>query len=336
MYKQCLRCSYVRKRIETAPETECPNCGTVYAKFEANGRKGAIPVPVAEIGESNIPLPNGAGKKLLKWQKYLIYAVLIGVAFAFFAHNHNIVGWLVIGVVLVFRSIANHSRDIEASGHEFRKLPLAQREAIIKEAGNPEWRMQKLMNLPDFAVSDYLFDSGIALDTSRSALYLFNPADMKGRIVKHSDIVSGEVIEDGITVTKTESSGIGRAVVGGVLFGGAGAIVGAVTAGRESVSSKKVTRISLRLMLQDPTRPVFESIFSKQDDAIHWLGVVESLIKKADIERQRNVNQGPKSTPEQPKLLVADEMLKLYELHKSGVLTAEEYQAQKNRLLTAG
>ena len=36
MGKKCLRCSYVRQPTDTAPEYECPNCGVVYAKFEAS------------------------------------------------------------------------------------------------------------------------------------------------------------------------------------------------------------------------------------------------------------------------------------------------------------
>lgn len=44
--------------------------------------------------------------------------------------------------------------------------------------------------------------------------------------IDYGDVISFEMIEDDETIT---SGGLGRAAVGGVLFGGAGAVVGAVT-----------------------------------------------------------------------------------------------------------
>ncbi len=34
MAKVCLKCNYERKPSELAPETECPQCGAIYAKVE--------------------------------------------------------------------------------------------------------------------------------------------------------------------------------------------------------------------------------------------------------------------------------------------------------------
>ena len=48
----------------------------------------------------------------------------------------------------------------------------------------------------------------------------------KARIYDYSEILSYEIQEDGETITK---SGLGRAIVGGVLLGGVGAIVGSVS-----------------------------------------------------------------------------------------------------------
>ncbi|HMJ49254.1 MAG TPA: hypothetical protein VK440_01605 [Burkholderiales bacterium] len=35
MLKVCIKCGYQRKPEDTAPETECPHCGAIYAKVEA-------------------------------------------------------------------------------------------------------------------------------------------------------------------------------------------------------------------------------------------------------------------------------------------------------------
>jgi hypothetical protein len=45
MSKKCLKCEYVRQPTDTAPDYECPNCGVVYAKFEAAMNQNAAPQP---------------------------------------------------------------------------------------------------------------------------------------------------------------------------------------------------------------------------------------------------------------------------------------------------
>ncbi|SUY47052.1 Uncharacterised protein [Clostridium putrefaciens] len=85
-------------------------------------------------------------------------------------------------------------------------------------------------------------------DNTKQALISpkFNP-----RIVNYSDILDFGLIEDGKTlVTK---GGLGNAVVGGTLFGGAGAIVGASTSKRKSVTSINVLKI--KIVVKDMNNP---------------------------------------------------------------------------------
>ncbi|MGG7077594.1 DUF4428 domain-containing protein [Clostridium sardiniense] len=70
------------------------------------------------------------------------------------------------------------------------------------------------------------------------------------RIFKFSDLVSYEVLEDGDTIT---SGGLGRAVAGGVLFGGVGAIVGGVTGKKRT--KKLVKSLSVRVVVDTIERP---------------------------------------------------------------------------------
>ncbi|MGH8751517.1 MAG: zinc ribbon domain-containing protein [Burkholderiales bacterium] len=46
--KLCVKCGYQRKPADTAPETECPHCGAVYAKVEA-ALKQENALPQAEM-----------------------------------------------------------------------------------------------------------------------------------------------------------------------------------------------------------------------------------------------------------------------------------------------
>ena len=66
------------------------------------------------------------------------------------------------------------------------------------------------------------------------------------------ELISGyEIVEDGTSIT---SGGLGRAAIGGLAFGGAGAIVGAIT-GKKS-SKGIVNTLKIKINLTDLDTPV--------------------------------------------------------------------------------
>jgi hypothetical protein len=85
-------------------------------------------------------------------------------------------------------------------------------------------------------------------DNTKQALISpkFNP-----RIVNYSDILDFELIEDGETVVT--KGGLGKAVVGGVLFGRVGAIVGSNTSKRKSKTSISILKI--KIAVRDMNNP---------------------------------------------------------------------------------
>ncbi|MDU4890959.1 MAG: hypothetical protein E6344_18340 [Clostridium sp.] len=74
----------------------------------------------------------------------------------------------------------------------------------------------------------------------------FNP-----RIVNYSDILDFELIENGETVIT--KSGLGKAVAGGILFGGVGAIVGGTTSKKKSVTS--ISGLKIKVVVNDMNNP---------------------------------------------------------------------------------
>lgn len=74
--------------------------------------------------------------------------------------------------------------------------------------------------------------------------------NFKNSYINYKDIISFELIEDDKTVS---SGGLSRALVGGVLFGGAGAIVGAVTAGKKK---KYCEKLLIKMTINDMNDPV--------------------------------------------------------------------------------
>lgn len=154
----------------------------------------------------------------------------------------------------------------------------------------------------------------------------------------------------------TKENGVARALVGGALFGAAGAIVGSATAIEKIEQSKKLSRIQLEIISDDPHQP-YSSIelynsqipldpldpipTKKEYDAqelekielsiqnLYW--ALESLLdKKDDPIKMEPTNKATEPTFTQS---VSDELRKLHTLLQEGILTDEEYETQKKRLL---
>ena len=164
------------------------------------------------------------------------------------------------------------------------------------------------------------------------------------RVFVYKDLLSSEIFEDGATVTKTvRSSQIGGVLIGGLAFGGVGAIIGGLSG--KTQTSGEVKKVDLRLTVNDTKNPLHDINFlglkTKKDgflykraiqQARHWHGLIEVLIKRADLEdKAANTND----TLKLPSGSAADELKKLAELRDAGVLSIEEFQQQKSRLLGA-
>lgn len=161
---------------------------------------------------------------------------------------------------------------------------------------------------------------------------------------KLEKILEFEVLEGGFSIAK---GGLGRAVVGALIFGGAGAVVGAVTGGKKS--KDVVTSLQLKLTLDDLRSPVryieFLSVESKRDGALYKeskerLSEVVAMFKvmfkkyeEAHFERQRETAKEAKEAEERSPTSCADELIKLKGLLDQGVITKTEFQKQKRKVL---
>lgn len=155
----------------------------------------------------------------------------------------------------------------------------------------------------------------------------------KDNIYSYNDIVSFELLEDDEVVT---SGGLGRAAVGGVLFGGAGAVVGAVT-GRKN---KGVCHsLGIKLTINNINQPVVYISFiqtkTKTDSATYkiaanqaqeCLSVFQLICDKQEASTSSSENNNARSSN-------ADEIRKFKELLDDGILTQEEFDKKKKELL---
>lgn len=153
------------------------------------------------------------------------------------------------------------------------------------------------------------------------------------RIYDYSNLLEYEILEDGDSITK---GGLGRAVVGGLLFGGVGAIVGGVTGGKST--KRLVKKLQVKMVFNNEANPVeyinllttdtksdsfvYKGMRKYAEDIVAELAVIANGNEKKEI-----ITNGNSQSSE------ADEILKFKKLCEEGIITEEEFQAKKKQLL---
>lgn len=163
-----------------------------------------------------------------------------------------------------------------------------------------------------------------------------------GTIVKYDTIKDIQVFESVKEVTSTKSKGeekrkgvMTRAAVGTILMPGVGTLAGALTAKKQStgenetVTSQQVTR-TIVLTRDDPFKTVLNVPYNAELEVKLRSILAENLSQTAPVEQIADV---PKVEETISSISVADELMKLKELLDAGVLTQEEFTAQKQQLL---
>lgn len=152
------------------------------------------------------------------------------------------------------------------------------------------------------------------------------------KIYNFSDIIDYELLEDGESITK---GGLGRAVAGGVLLGGLGAVVGGVTGGKKTKGICNSLRI--KITVNDINNPVVYMDFIKtatKKDSFVYKSIYNSAQECLSVLQlmcsSEEVVQGNNSVSTTSD---ADEILKFKNLLDSGIITQEEFDAKKKQLL---
>ncbi|MCR4650905.1 MAG: hypothetical protein K5662_04045 [Lachnospiraceae bacterium] len=122
----------------------------------------------------------------------------------------------------------------------------------------------------EFKLGRYLH---ILIDEENENLFLCNTNREILNQIRFSDVLGMQVIEDG-----QSTNGVGRAVVGGLLFGGVGAVVGAVT------GKQLVTRIDIVIYLNNIDNPscTFNVFLGKMKKSDYHYSECQEFIRKID------------------------------------------------------
>lgn len=179
----------------------------------------------------------------------------------------------------------------------------------------------------------------------------------EGTQLRYEDILKVSYEEDGRTIfSRSAGRTIGGAVAGGVLFGGAGAVVGGLSG--KSTGEKKVKTMEVRIVTRNAASPAI--ILSLHCGSYDELNVNESKYKELkkialDIRDLISVIIDKAQTPpELPRpevsesvdkvvgddksattgsTSIADELLKLAKLKDAGIITDEEFNELKKKLI---
>jgi hypothetical protein len=167
----------------------------------------------------------------------------------------------------------------------------------VQQSDENNARIDRLSALPGFKDA-LLFAKAdarcaMAVSTSLPALALAQGDQL--RVFKPSQVLAVEIEEYGSSVTKSQGSRLGRAAVGGLVLGPAGAIVGALSVSTRT--SAQVSKLRLRLTLDDLESPRFEMPFfaspqpvsrssigfaAAEREANTWLDRITALMNRTD------------------------------------------------------
>ena len=211
----------------------------------------------------------------------------------------------------------------------------------VKELGGPENILQEISRrpapaifTPTQAVGGYF---GINERTRQWAVGKGLIPSLKNTSpYNYDDIIDFELLEDGTSVTR---GGLGRAAVGGLLFGSTGAIVGGITGGKKA--KQKCTSLMVKITVNNIhapvvyikliTAPIDKSSFTYRaafENAQAIVSMLQLICCQCDVQKETKV-----STPPSKEVSSADEIRKFKALMDEGIITEEEFNAKKMQLL---
>ena len=196
----------------------------------------------------------------------------------------------------------------------------------IEELANVEFDTTK-------NIDNYLF-----LDENRNKICIpkgiMNKKIDPSKIYDFKDILNYELLEDGNSISK---GGVGRAIVGGALLGGVGAIVGGATGHKQK---QTCTKLQIKLTINSMNNPTayinFISMETRKDNFAYKnaYNSAQKVLSTLDIICNPNSKTNSENIDPIPVNKSVPEQIKEYkELLDSGAITEEEYEAKKKQIL---
>jgi len=178
--------------------------------------------------------------------------------------------------------------------------------------------------------------------TSKGIYFDFRPKGLEIQLINGFSTYRYGLFDEGINywafeaqkkiIEKKSKSIIGRALLGGLIYGNVGAIVGGMTGIGDKEKSKSISGIDNILSISYTENDIeyillFECSDKKAKKVLEYFN--KNYKSKYKEEEDIVLNESPVAE----KVNVTDELLKLKTLVDAGLLTMEEFEVQKNKLL---
>lgn len=238
---------------------------------------------------------------------------------------------------------------------------------IVSAISDSEKVSNIIKDLDSVELSDPLFDPSQSIsspdkthrmeideENKKVAIWTYGTPSI-AKIYTYKDILAVEILEDGVTVNETSrTSQLGGALIGGVLAGGVGAVIGGLSG--KSSSSSEITSVDMKIIFNDTKNPYYIiNLISKKHDNYdspikkgssvhkslmekvhHWHGILGYAIQKSDehsFNMKETIDLNKIKNTNTQKNSIVTQLKELNELRKDGILTEEEFEQQKIKIL---
>lgn len=200
----------------------------------------------------------------------------------------------------------------------------------------------------------------ISFDLNRKEIAIADANKNTLKFINFNQLIDCEIIEDNTTIM---TSGVGRAIVGGVLLTGVGAIIGAGTRSTSKIvgaivgaDTRSTSEIIKNLAVRIATNDISDSMemitlinIATKRDSVNYKNNMESaqgiystiisIINSGKIENQSNLVDTGKLSDENRVLeskisgSLSDQIKELAKLKEEGLITEEEFTKKKKKIL---
>lgn len=157
------------------------------------------------------------------------------------------------------------------------------------------------------------------------------------KIYSFSELIDFELLEDDISIA---SGGLGRAFVGGVAFGGVGAIVGAATG--KKTTKKQITQLILKININNLETPCImipyiisptKTTSKEYKEAFNTSHQVMSALNVITNQKENSQEEQENETINTDIIDEFETIKKLKELLDMGIISDQEFETKKKEIL---
>lgn len=262
-----------------------------------------------------------------------VFTVIAGICFGM---DMNVIGGIIFAIDIIF--LITYSIIIECNTNKYLKENGITKEEFkeillnnLPGNQNTKTRITDKDCLPGFT-PNYKIGSFLSFDDNsrKFAIYTGGLFSSISKIVNYDDLIDVNIIQDNESLI---TGGLASSLVGGVMLGGAGLIAGAVIGKKNKIYCEN---LSIKLTINNNSSPceIIEliPIKVKTDSSIYkeMCQIAEEAISKFKVILTQNskgsaIYDNEKDIPN---------LIKQYkELYDQGLITEEEYNEKKKRLL---